>query len=786
MNEQDLKKTLLNIFKQEASERLLSMSNCIIAVESKGPGESSSDILKVIYREAHSIKGAARSIGLVGIETLFQNIESVFYDMINGKIIASTGLFDLLIEITKELRAIVVTDEIDTEENTKTVQNFTDRLAILLTTPNETKKETTNQPDKTGVVPNKIPIALKEEREKVQKDYQESPKKESLSQKEEQHSTQEHTDVSSTIRIDSSKLDKLLRNSENLIVIKQFFSHKYPVISDISSEINDSLKKIDKLISSFNYLASEGFISSNIHNIENPVRELTINAENIGNKIKDTKKKLQQFLAMEKEDQRYTCNLIDEFLNGLKEIAMVPISNVTNILPIMTREIAQKLDKKVTLEISGDSMMLDRRILDSVKDPILHIIRNSIDHGIEPPSARKKFNKPETGIIKMSISGSDSNYLEIIISDDGAGINLQKLRRKLLEKKIIKDDEITSISEERLINYIFMHGFSTSDIITDLSGRGLGLSIVKENIELTGGTVSLVTSENKGTTITIKLPITMATYKGIIIKDADLKFILPSVGAEIITRILSTDVKTVENKLTITYDNKVLPLVSLGNILGLKAAAMKDTKYINVAILGKDSDQIALLVEDVIEEQEIILKDLGKNLVKVPYISGVTVFSSGEIVPILNIRDIIKDANSASISLASSGKQKTEEQRKGKKKRILIAEDSATSRTLIKNVLESAGYEVMTTNDGQEAITYLRANKVDALVSDVQMPRLDGFELTKKIRADEKYKDLPVVLVTSLSSREDMERGIEAGANSYIIKSQFDQSILIETVKSLI
>lgn len=775
MNEQELKKTLLNVFKQEASERLLSMSNCIISIENKGPGESSSDILKVIYREAHSIKGAARSISLVGIEQLFQNIESVFYDMINGKLTPSTPLFDLLIEITKELRSIVVTDEIEAPENVQTIKTFTERLLSIL----GAQKEAPQLPNQLQQV--NTEQSVQKEKPKVVEEI----KKETHSPKAEKPSAvQDHTDVS-TVRIDSSKLDRLLRNSENLIVIKQFFAHKYPVISDISSDMNDSMRKIDKLLSSLNYLVTEGFVPSSTQSIDNPVKDISDNLKTLKDSIKGIKKKVLQLTAMEKEDQRFTSNMIDEFLNGLKEIAMVPISNVTGILPIMTREIAQKLDKKVSLEITGDSMMLDRRILDSVKDPILHIIRNSIDHGIESPSTRKKLNKPEIGLIKMSIAGSDSNYLEVTISDDGAGVNLQKLKRKLLENKIAKEDEINAMTEERLLNYIFMHGFSTSDIITDLSGRGLGLSIVKENIEFIGGSVSLFTSENRGSTITIKLPITMATYKGIIVKDANMKFILPSVGTEIIARVLSKDVKTVENKLTITYDDRVLPLVSLANILGLQSAATRDTKYITAAILGKDSDQVALLVEDVLEEEEIILKDLGKNLIRVPFVSGVTVFSSGEIIPILNIRDIIKNANSASISLGLS-KGKLEAQNKRKKKRILVAEDSPTSRTLIKNVLESAGYEVVTKNDGQEAITYLMTNKVDALVSDIEMPRLNGFELTRKVRSDDKYRDLPIVLVTSLSSREDMEKGIEAGANSYIIKSQFDQSVLIETIKSLI
>ncbi len=695
--------------------------------------------------------------------------------MINGKLTPSTPLFDLLIEITKELRSIVVTDEIEAPENVQTIKTFTERLLSIL----GAQKEAPQLPNQLQQV--NTEQSVQKEKPKVVEEI----KKETHSPKAEKPSAvQDHTDVS-TVRIDSSKLDRLLRNSENLIVIKQFFAHKYPVISDISSDMNDSMRKIDKLLSSLNYLVTEGFVPSSTQSIDNPVKDISDNLKTLKDSIKGIKKKVLQLTAMEKEDQRFTSNMIDEFLNGLKEIAMVPISNVTGILPIMTREIAQKLDKKVSLEITGDSMMLDRRILDSVKDPILHIIRNSIDHGIESPSTRKKLNKPEIGLIKMSIAGSDSNYLEVTISDDGAGVNLQKLKRKLLENKIAKEDEINAMTEERLLNYIFMHGFSTSDIITDLSGRGLGLSIVKENIEFIGGSVSLFTSENRGSTITIKLPITMATYKGIIVKDANMKFILPSVGTEIIARVLSKDVKTVENKLTITYDDRVLPLVSLANILGLQSAATRDTKYITAAILGKDSDQVALLVEDVLEEEEIILKDLGKNLIRVPFVSGVTVFSSGEIIPILNIRDIIKNANSASISLGLS-KGKVEEQNKRKKKRILVAEDSPTSRTLIKNVLESAGYEVVTKNDGQEAITYLMTNKVDALVSDIEMPRLNGFELTRKVRSDDKYRDLPIVLVTSLSSREDMEKGIEAGANSYIIKSQFDQSVLIETIKSLI
>jgi two-component system chemotaxis sensor kinase CheA len=318
----------------------------------------------------------------------------------------------------------------------------------------------------------------------------------------------------------------------------------------------------------------------------------------------------------------------------------------------------------------------------------------------------------------------------------------------------------------------------------------LGLAIVREIIDRLGGTISLETSLGAGTAFRFLLPLSLSTFRGVMAKAGEQLFIFPAVSVRRVMRVKNEEIKTVENRETILADGQVLSAVSLGKVLQLPprknagvSGKSRASGYIPVIILTSEDKNIAFMVEEVLEEQQFLVKSLGRQLNSVRNIAGAAVLGNGRIVPVINIQDLMKSAvravETGSVVPAAEGSVL-------KNEKILVAEDSITSRTLLKNILEAAGYQVVTAVDGADAFAKVRTGEFDLVVSDVDMPRMNGFELTAGIRADKKLSEVPVVLVTALESREDRERGIDAGASAYIIKSSFDQSNLLEAIKKLI
>ncbi|HEX2769024.1 MAG TPA: response regulator, partial [Geobacteraceae bacterium] len=315
--------------------------------------------------------------------------------------------------------------------------------------------------------------------------------------------------------------------------------------------------------------------------------------------------------------------------------------------------------------------------------------------------------------------------------------------------------------------------------------RGLGLAIVREKVEKLGGTVTVTTEPRAGTTFRLLLPLTLATFRGIIVRVGEQPFIFPAPRVERVARIARSTVKSVENRETVELGGTVLSFVRLADLLELprQDSKGKEPDFVQLLVLENEGKRLAFGVDEVLGEEEILVKSLGSQLTRVRNVAGATVLGTGKVVPILHPGDLLKSAvKGAAMAGAFLERVDGETARKS----LLIVEDSITARTLLKNILETAGYETLSAVDGLDALTLIRTEEIDLVVSDVDMPRMNGFDLTSRIRASREFADLPVVLVTSLDSREDRERGIEAGANAYIVKSSFDQSNLLDVIKRLI
>lgn len=757
-------KRLLETFKAEAQEHINALSSGLIELE-KAPEDEQPKIVETVFREAHSLKGAARAVNLGDIETLCQALESVFSALRKQEIKLSTGLFDLLHEAIGALEKLLQEAEGGTDSSGQVAMaDITQRLG------NAAFGKVATEHKKTAVAE---PVA--EETEEPPADTQPSKNKTPT------------TTSAETVRVSVAKLNSILLQVEELFSAREASMQRIAELEDmgdIIAECDREQRKVYPWLQKLGTRADKkgGKAAETDASIEKLMDFLNWSQVH----IKQLEAKLAAATMAARRDSHTTGLMVDSLLDNAKSLMMVSFSSLLEAFPRMVRDISRDREKDVELVIHGGEVEIDRRILEEMKAPLTHLVRNCIEHGIETPIRRQQSDKPARGTITLAISQRNS-HIEILISDDGAGIDAAGIKTAAAKHGIIPEDEAGNMSDSEALSFIFASGVSTSPIITDIAGRGLGLAIVREKVGKVGGTVSFETHPGAGTTFRLVLPVTTATFRGVIVRTAGRLFALPTANVERVVRLKQEEIKTVENRQTIELSNRAVSLVRFEDALGLaRQNAGGDTGNGLVAIvLYVDDKRIAFLLDEVISEQEIMIKSLGSQLADVPNIAGATIMGTGKVVPIFNVRDLIESAIQASesgIKPAATAPKKAE----GKKPSILVVEDSITARTLLKNILEAAGYDTTTAVDGIDAFTHLRSGVFDIVISDVDMPRMNGFDLTSKIRADKKLSELPVVLLTALESREHRERGIEVGANAYIVKSSFDQSNLLEVIRRLV
>ena len=779
---QEFLKRLLETFRIEAEENIKSMSANLIKLEKKPSDSHTAELIEIIFREAHSLKGASRAVNLLEIESVCQAFESVMSALKNKIIQFEPAIFDILLKTVD-----IINDLLNTSEKAigSELKNRISEVILNLSMIEEGKSDEIRI-TKTGL---KKPIPS----EPIQKEVREKeiqntvPKKEiqtaSTAKKEENLKISKSS--AETIRVSTYKLDKLLFQAEEMLSLKlastqqienlKITLDKLNIWNKESTEVFSSTRNIKQILEK---KEKEELLSKEEKEIIKIIQFFEWSISHI-NLLKDELTELRNF----SDKQAYSSSAkIETLLDDVKELITVPFASLMDVFPKTVRDLSKDIGKEVDLVINGEDTEIDRRILEDMRQPLMHILRNCIDYGIEKPDIRLKKNKLRNGTIAINIERLENNKILVQISDDGAGINIEKLRNIYIKNKKISAEGIEKITENEILYYIFSSGISTSELVTDISGRGLGLAIVQEKIEQLGGSVIVESEKDKGTTFKIELPLSLVTFRGVLIKVSEKEFIVPTAKIQRVLRLKRKEVKTVENKATMPFDGRVIPFINLRSILELPIKET-DSEYVLTLIFSVNNQQMGFEIDEIIDEQEVLVKSFNKHLARVRNITGATVLGSGKVIPILNISDLLKSALKPRAAIIKQNiAEKTEEDQKS----IIVVEDSITSRMLLKNILETAGYKVTTAIDGVDGFTKLKENTFDAVVSDIEMPRMNGFDLTTKIRSDKDLAEMPIVLVTSLSKREDRERGIDVGANAYIVKSSFDQSNLLEILERLI
>ncbi len=769
MDKEEFLKELLNDFKIEAAEHIQAIVSGLLELEKNLTGAKKTNLIETVFRETHSMKGAARAVNLLKIERLCMALESVFHSLKSGALEIEKPMFDVFFQVT-DLMDVMLKD-IETGKTTVSENNITNISRKLQSF--SSKKTVPPAPQVfSQPTPKSTEADANNDNTQNRQETTEQPEPKEPTSQTDTTTSSESKAEKETIRVATSKLYEMLQTAEEMIVNRtqlEFYC--------------DQLQMITAHVSAWKQKYNERLMSEKLMFEQDQSEELQ--------KQKDHLKKIEaDLLHLSKgldQLQRSSCRSLDDLILGIKKTLLQPFSALYQIVPRIVRDLSKEYNKEITLELLGEEIEIDRRILEQMKDPVIHLIRNCIDHGIETPDERALKNKPEAGKLKIATQSDSGQKIKIVIQDDGAGINREKLIQAAIKAGTIKAEDASSLSKKDVDMLIFTSGVSTSPYITAVSGRGLGMAIVAEKIAKLGGAIEVDTFAGKGTTFTIILPQTLATFKGILVKVSERLFLIPTTSVQKSFIIKPGDIITVESKNTVKVNDETIGIVSLADVLKIrKPHSPHRRQNLQALLLQHAHKKLIFIVEDVLGEHQGVVKSLGSQLKHVKNIAGASLLGNGKIAPVLDVPELLTSAAGKSYIEDLTDTAVTNNANTEKPKNVLVAEDSITVRNMLRNYLESAGFSVKTAVDGQEAYELLQSDSFDIIVSDVEMPRMNGFELTAKVREDLNYGHLPVILVTALETADDRTRGMEAGANAYIVKSSFEKGNLIETINRLI
>lgn len=585
-----------------------------------------------------------------------------------------------------------------------------------------------------------------------------------------------------TLHVNAQKLDLLVNQLGELIITKiktEKNLEKIDSIKNANEACQKDLLKTSNYLRYYNrkYLQSgntDQYTGVFVKQVFSLLLDIT---QNVSRTIYD----LNSLYRASKEDDMKMRLIIDEMESMVKNIRVLPISTVFNSFSRMVRDIASEKGKDIDFEIEGKDTCADKKIIEEIKTPLIHILRNAIDHGIESKEERIANGKSPVGKILLSAK-QDDNKVIIDVVDDGQGFNLEKIKDRAVSRGFLTQDDIDSMTDEAIMNIIFWPGFTTGDSITSISGRGIGLDVVKTKISQLNGKVKVISEFGKGSCVHIEIPVTLTTLRVFLVQISGQTFAIP---IQVITTFIlknQNEIKTNNGVRSILFNGNIIPLYYLSDILELAPAPRNEKE--TILIIEADDKTIGLVVDKLLGDQDILQKKLSPPLYKVKNISGITNLASGELCLILNMQDIMHyDFNKAMIS-ANNQELLTSDVLSYK--RILIVDDSVTTRTMVKNILLNIGYMVDTVLDADEALVKLKLTHYDLIITDLTMPKIDGYEFIERLRNDEMYADIPIIVISSLPENQARKRLNKLSIAHYISKDNFDQADLAMQVKEIL
>ena len=748
-----------NQFRDETAENIRVVNEGLLAIESLGSGdERRREHVDAIFRAMHTIKGSARMLGFEGVARLAHTCEHILAAVREGRRELDRPLADDLLRGGDAILDLVAA-ALEGRPSNVDVENLTLRLGRGHHTEAAPADLPAPSPEPKPAPPADAPAPAPAVAAPAQ------PPAGPISVKGTRSASRQ------TIRVRVDRLDRLLNLAGELSVGRQVQASQIQALEELVGLLDQqerALLVLERELKKLRFSA---------HQREMLDRHLNgaLNAgDRAGQLIRSSVEQFAQHASQ-------TGQLVQDLEQEVMAARLLPISTAFANLPRALRELARETGKEIELMIAGETTELDRKMIEALSDPLLHLVRNAVDHGIEPPEERELAGKPRRGTIQITAQ-SVGPYVHVAICDDGRGMNPQRLREAAVRRGQFSSEAAQLLTDQEAMELIFMPGFSTAQIITDISGRGVGMDVVRTNIVELGGQVQLSSQPGVGTTITLVLPLTLVTTRVLLVELGENTFALPATGCQGSTWAYSDQVQTIEGRATVLYQGRRAALLRLADLLDIGGARPFAAQHrMPAVVVGTMQRPLALLVDRLVDEREVVVKPLGPLLEKQRRFSGAIQLGDGRLILLINPVALVQTARG--MALATTVVKRDEARRHV---RLLVADDSFTTRELIRTILQSAGYDVTTAVDGFDALDKLRRDAYDLVVSDIELPRVDGFQLTLHIRNDLGLADLPVIIVTSLASEAHRRRGLEVGAQAYIVKSQFNQSNLLETVQQLL
>jgi two-component system chemotaxis sensor kinase CheA len=750
----DLLRDLLATFAVEAREHLQTINDGLLELE-KTPGPKKRDgLLSELFRAAHSLKGAARAVGAQDVEAIAHDLETQFDMFRSGELEPSAAAFDAVYRSVDAMGSQV--DEV-IGAGASDAGSRGDSPEVG-SSQGPVPEEPLGDPSTATVDGGRATPTSTEDRTPP------APPLPSARAADE------------TVRVTTSKLDTLVAQVGEMHVAQAESEQQGAELSELLDELT-ALEAASRKALRAGSMDGRAAVSP-------PTPESSDLPELDGRThLQAIRERLGGLEAAVKAGQRRRAQLTADLHEDVRRIRMLPVSTILDAFPRMVRDLAREQRKEIDLLIEGADTEVDRFVLEQIKDPLTHLLRNSIDHGIEKPDDRLGAGKPRRGAITVTAT-QRGDQLVLHVADDGIGIDPAAVKAAAVSRGMLTPDAARAMDDREALWTIFRSSLSTSPIVTDMSGRGVGLDVVHEAVERLQGNIEVESRVGEGTRFVLSLPLAVAATRCLLVRAGSQTFALPTTSVLRIVHLDPDDMGRAGGQEAVGLDGEPVVLARLAAVLGIdgsEASGIPAERRVAV-VLGSTGRQVALLVDGLAGEQDAVIKSLPRPLVRVPGTAGATILGTGEVVLVLSVSDVIRTAGRARAPSEPPSAREAEAMARN----LLVVDDSITTRTMEKNILEAAGYGVRVAADGTEAWKLLQQADVQLLVSDVAMPGMDGFELTKMVRAHQRLKDLPVILVTSLASDEHRERGIEVGADAYIVKSAFDQDRLLETVRRLV
>jgi two-component system chemotaxis sensor kinase CheA len=742
----NLMKLLIDMFQVELDESTQAITEGLLALEKSNlPETERTIIINNIFRAAHNIKGTARGIGsgITAVADIAHAIESLFSLVKDNKLTITANLINQCLNAVDKMRLAM-----------QAFANNTDLSFDLAQLLKQLEQSDIEQPTIAASKPTTIAPA---------------PTAPITPSKEDNNS--QPLDVK-TIHVSLNNLDKISA------LMEEVQANKIAITGNVYS-----INKLTDMLKRFNQLWKQTHASLKGH-FGDTLGELYTRSYETNADILAEMNNIADQLHKDMDLQVYELtNLSNSLQDEIRTLRLIPANNLLHNFPRYVRDLALDLGKQVEFQIKGDDVKIDKMVLEGLKDPLIHLLRNALDHGIETTDVRTQQGKAAQAHVILSMKG-EGDHITIQITDDGSGIDSHKVAAIALEKNIITAAELEGMDENSIIDLIFRPGFSTKTQITQISGRGVGLDVVRSMVDNFKGNIRVLTEVGKGTTFILQVPVSLASERGFLVNCSGQPFVISTSAIESVMVVSPEDIHNIEATQALLIDNHPIHLLTLADILHLEKHDASNQQQLPIIIIKNGRQKVALAVDEILGEREIVIKPLQPPLHSVPCVAGGTVSGSGQVIVVLNATDIVNAA--FNIVQASRIELQTDNKKSAIKPHILVVDDSITTRTLEKSVLESNNYQVTTAVDGKEAWDLLQKQTFALLITDGMMPNMDGFTLTANVKNNARLKDLPVILVTSLNSPEEKKRGLDAGANYYIVKSEFESGALLDIVRQLL